>query len=882
MKKNLLLFLIFVISSSIIYSSAITSKEVRAYKLQNKIMFDGKLDEQIWQSAPVKQFVQREPEEGAPCSERTNVWVAYDDNNLYVAAKLFDSDPNLIDASLMRRDSHTESDWFFFFVDPYDDNRTGYFFAVNAGGSLWDGVLYNDSWDDDSWDGVWEAKTSIQDDGWSLEMKVPFSQLRFNNSEEMVWGVNFNRDIKRKKESSFYVMVPKNESGFVSHFAELKGLKGITPKQRFELLPYLVQKAQFLKHDAADPFYKGNQFKTSVGADLKIGLGSNLTIDATFNPDFGQVEVDPAVVNLSAFETYFEEKRPFFIEGSSIFQFGYGGVNNNWGFNFGIPTLFYSRRVGRAPQVDVVHNGEEDFPAETRILGAAKITGKIGDSWTMGAMSAVTERTYARIQNDQGQTFKDEVEPLTHYGVFRAQKEFNGGDQGFGMIFTGVNRDVNNPEVKSSLADQAYTFGFDGWTMIGKDNEYAVNASVIGSFVHGSKEFMTSLQKRPYRYYQRPDASFTTLDINRTSLSGYYSRIMLNKQKGNFYINTALGIISPGFENNDLGFQWMADRINGHFVLGYRWYEPDGLFRRKSLYISHFRTYNFDGFATTKGIMLFSNFQFENYYGFDLRGGYDFERYSETLTRGGPLARNPKGYFLQFSSYSDSRKDLIVYTNFDYSRNVLNSSSYDLGFDLEWKPSTQLTLSIGPSYSRADYNYQWVKNIDDPAAINTYGTRHIFGRIDRETIAGNIRVNWTFTPQLSLQVFLQPLFAVGKYDQFKELTVPKTLGSFNYGENGSTISYVETDDEYAIDPDGTGPAQSFRIGNPDFNFKSLRGNIVLRYEVLPGSVFYFVWTHDKVNEENPGDLNLNRDFSNLMRAVSNNIFLIKFSYWFDV
>jgi hypothetical protein len=213
---------------------------------------------------------------------------------------------------------------------------------------------------------------------------------------------------------------------------------------------------------------------------------------------------------------------------------------------------------------------------------------------------------------------------------------------------------------------------------------------------------------------------------------------------------------------------------------------------------------------------------------------------------------------------------------------VLNSSSYDLGFDLEWKPSTQLTLSIGPSYSRADYNYQWVDNIDDPLAINTYGTRHIFGRINRETIAGNIRVNWTFTPQLSLQVFLQPLFAVGKYDQFKELTAPKTLGTFNYGENGSTISYVEADDEYAIDPDGTGPAQSFRIGNPDFNFKSLRGNIVLRYEVLPGSVFYFVWTHDKVNEENPGDLNLNRDFSNLMRAVSSNIFLIKFSYWFDV
>ncbi len=881
-KRNTILILFFLAFLTTSFSGAIHSQEVRAYKINNKIILDGILNEEIWTNSPVNQFTQRDPVEGETASEKSNVWVAYDDENLYIAAKLYDSNPDSIDASLMRRDSHNESDWFFFFVDPYNDKRTGYYFAVNPGGSLWDGVLYNDSWDDDSWDGVWEAKTFIDNDGWSFEMKIPFSQLRFRNSEEMIWGVNFNRDIKRKKESSYYVMVPKEESGFVSHFAELKGLEGIKPKQRFEVLPYVVQKAQFLRHYADDPFYKGNQYRTSIGADLKVGLGSNMTIDATINPDFGQVEVDPAVVNLSAFETYFDEKRPFFIEGSNIFSFGFGGVNNNWGFNFGIPALFYSRRVGRSPQGDIVNDGNVDYPTETRILGAAKLTGKLADSWSFGAMSAVTERTFAKVLSDEGLNIKEEVEPLTHYGVVRTLKEINSGKQGIGMIFTSVNRDLSDPNLNASLADQAYTFGLDGWTMIGKDDEYALNASVIGSYTHGSTDYLTSLQKRPYRYFQRPDASFARLNTNRNYLSGYYSRIMLNKQKGNFYINTALGLISPGFENNDLGFQWMADRINGHMVMGYRWYEPDGLFRRKNIYLSHFRTYNFDGDVQTNGLMLFSFFQFENYYNIEFRGGYDFERYSPSLTRGGPMAKIPSDYFFDMYFSTDSRKDIIVSLNGEYSRDVLKSYYMSYGIELEWKPSPQLNLSVGPGYEYRKEGFQWVNNINDPAAVNTYQTRHIFGRINQETVSGNIRVNWTFTPQLSLQLFLQPLFSVGKYDQFKELAAPKTYETNIYGENSSTITYDSDGDEYVVDPDGNGPVEKFRFSNPDFNFKSLRGNLVLRYEVFPGSVFFFVWTHDKVNFKNPGDFKFGRDFSDLWRSVSNNIFLVKFSYWLDV
>ena len=397
----------------------------------------------------------------------------------------------------MRRDRVVLSDWLWIFLDPYNDDRTGNYFAVNAGGSICDGTLYNDGWQDDSWDGIWEAKSRIDDKGWYTEVRIPFTQLRFNEAQEMVWGINLNRDIKRKHEMSFLVMIPKDESGFASKFADLTGLNGIKPKQRFEVLPYLVQKAQYLRHDNDDPFYADNQYQTSFGADFKASIGSNLNLDVTVNPDFGQVEVDPAIVNLSAFENFFDEKRPFFIEGANTFQFGYGGANNNWGFNFSNPNLFYSRRIGRSPQGDVSADGFADIPTETRILGAAKLSGKIDETWSLGVLSAFTEKTSARIETEDNGIIKETVEPFTHYGVLRTQKEFNSGRQALGMIFTSVNRDLKTSNLSDILSENAYTYGLDGWTFLDDDETYVVTGSVIGSYVHGNENFMTNLKKDP-------------------------------------------------------------------------------------------------------------------------------------------------------------------------------------------------------------------------------------------------------------------------------------------------------------------------------------------------------------------------------------------------
>ena len=855
--------------------------KVQAYRVNEKIKIDGILNEQVWKNPAVDHFIQKDPKEGEVSTEKTEVWVAYDDSYLYCAAKLYDSSPDSIKGRLARRDNFGDSDWFGFAVDSYHDRRTAFYFVVNPAGSIEDGIFYNDSWSDNSWDGVWEYATTRNDEGWNVEIAIPYSQLRFNKSDEMVWGVDFAREIARKNEEDHFVYVPKKESGYVSHFAQLVGLKGIDPKQRFEVLPYLVQKAQYLVHDSNNPFYKSNQYRTTIGADIKVGIGSNLTLDGTINPDFGQVEVDPAVVNLSAFETYFQEKRPFFVEGANIFSFGYGGSNNNWGFNWGNPEFFYSRRIGRQPQGDVGDNSYVNYPTETKILGAAKVSGKIGENWSLGAVNAVTERTFAEVDYE-GKRSSVEVEPLTNYGILRSQKEFNGGKQALGMIFTSVNRDLRNPDLKSTLSNQAYSFGLDGWTFLDSSETYVLTGYAAGSYVKGSKEYLVNLQEAPLRYMQRPDAKHDRLDSNRTALSGFVTRFALNKQKGNFYINTALGVVSPGFETNDAGFQWKANAINSHFVLGYRWFDPDNIFRNKNVYFGIAREFDFDGNITNNVLGYLSNAQFLNYYGFYFNVFYIGEVYSRNATRGGPLVRNPGGTEIDIGGYSDSRDEIVLSYDGYYFGNDWGSRYLSSSFGIEWKPTTSLNLTIGPYIERNLTKVQWVTNVDDPTAVNTYKARYVFSELNQKTISANIRVNWTFTPKLSLQLYVQPLISVGDYNSFKELAKPGTKDYNVYGSNGSTIEYDKNNDEYTVDPDGSGPAEKFTFDNPDFNFKSIRANLVLRWEFLPGSAFYFVWQNNKENYDDPGSFYFKRDFKNLISARPDNIYLIKFSYWMDI
>jgi hypothetical protein len=836
---------------------------LRATRAPQPLSLDGSLDEPAWQQATVYgDLVQRDPNEGQPATQRAEVRILYDADAIYVGAQLFDTAPDSIRAQLARRDNEVSADRFFVFLDPYHDRRTGFYFGVNAAGTLYDGTMYNDDWDSSTWDGVWDAKVKRNAQGWAVEMRIPLSQLRFPKKDEYVWGINLRRDIARYNESDYLVYTPKNGSGFVSRFRELGGLTGIVPPRRLEVLPYATAKAEFLDHTAGDPFNDGSRYSPGVGADLKFGLSGNLTLDATINPDFGQVEVDPAVVNLSDGETFFSEKRPFFVEGANIFDgFGSGGANNYWGFNNPSPDFFYSRRIGRNPQLspETPDGAFMDRPGATHILGAAKISGKIGD-WSLGTLSALTKRETATLDVD-GVRSAAEVEPFTYYNVTRTLKEFHEGRQGLGFIATGMLRDANSQLGRDQLTSNAFSFGVDGWTMLGHDKTWALTGWLGASRVGGSTAAITALQSDPIHYFQRPDAEEVTLDPTATSLAGLGGRFTLNKQKGRFYSNTAVAFLTPGFDVNEVGFQWTSDVINAHQVIGYRWSTPTTWYRRINWNASHARNWNFDGDLLHATYWSNANMQLRNFYSLYLGGAYFPDRLNDRRTRGGPQTLNPKGYEMFGGWDSDDRHAVVFGMNGSVDRFARGSeNAWSVGTYVEWRPMDRLSLRLSPDLSREKSGAQYIGTLQDPNATATFGTRYLFADLDQTTLSSSLRVNAIFSPKLSLELYAQPFVSSVKYGSLKSLAAPRT---------------------YAFNPDdGVGPDGS-TVTADDFTFASLRGNAVLRWEYLPGSTMYLVWTQDRSMSEDVGDFQFGHSVGRIFDGKANNIFLIKFSYWWN-
>jgi len=852
-------------------------KAVEARRAEEPILIDGRLDEKVWQSEARDTFTQNDPQDGAPATERTRVWVAYDDKALYVAAYCHDSEPGKIKSLLGRRDALIDSDWFLFAIDPYFDRRTGYMFGVNPAGSVVDMTLSNDVSDDDSWDGVWEAKAAVNGDGWAAEIRVPFNQLRFPKKDEYVWGVQFRRIIKRKNEVASYSWIPKSEPAFVSRFARLEGIRGISPGRHIEILPYAVGQAQFRPAEEGNPFETGQRAVGNAGFDFKVGLRSNLTLDLSVNPDFGQVEVDPAVINLSAYETFYQEKRPFFIEGASIFDgFGRGGVYLNADINWPQPQFFYSRRIGRAPQGYVTHDGFVSTPDRSTILGAAKVTGKLG-SWNMGLISALTAREFAAI-DQLGSRLQEEVEPFSYYGVFRAQRDIQQGRRGYGILATGVSRDLNGSETLSDILNRnAFTLAADGWAFLDEKRTWVVGGWLGGTRVEGSTADITRLQTSSMHYFQRPDATHVEVDPAATSLSGWGGRLNFARQSGSTLILACLGVLSPGFNPNDAGFQrGRSDLIQMQFLPAYQWTKPGKVFIYALLAGGVFRSYDFGGNKTWDGGLVLFQAQLKNFWQLESMAAVNPETVSTTLTRGGPAALIPWGYQFDLSVETDSRRPVVFELASSVYRRPATGTEWSGQLMLRWKARSNLSLSLGPILGYETNAIQWVTRVRDAAMSATYGTRYIFGRLEQRVVASEIRVNWTFTPRLTLQAYLQPFIAVGTYGRFRELARPKSFDYAIYGENGSTIGYAE--ERYRVDPDGEGPAEAFSFGNPDFNVKSLRGTIVWRWEYLPGSLLYFVWTQNRADYAHPGDFQLRRDLGDLLTAPGDNIFLLKVSY----
>jgi hypothetical protein len=869
---------LFLVVLSFLSISAQSKISVQAVRLQGPVIVDGILSETDWLTAPaITGFRQLQPVEDAPATQETVVRVAYDDEALYVGARMQDSAPDSIVARIARRDNLSSEDFFAIAIDSYHDHRSGYYFGLSAGGTLMDGVCYNDDWMDDSWDGVWDGRVHRDDVGWTAEMRIPFSQLRFKKQRKYVWGVDFRRDISRRNEQTYLVFTPKNSSGFVSRFPELTGIENIRPSRHVEVLPYVRAKAAYTHPDKGDPFNRGSKYTPAAGADLKVGLSNALTLDVTANPDFGQVEVDPAVVNLTDVETYFQEKRPFFIEGASTFRFGQGGASNYLGFNWWSPTFFYSRRIGRAPQGSLPDNDYADMPDGVHILGAAKVSGKLPGNWNVGTLHAVTRKENARISLN-GNHAGAEVEPLTYYGVFRAQKEIHDSRQGIGVIATLTERRFDDSRLRNDVNANALTFGADGWAFLDTSKTWVVSGWTGGSRVAGTPERMVALQTGSRHYFQRPDARCVKVDSSATSLSGFAGRFTLNKQKGNVLLNSALGFLSPGFDVNDAGFMNRTDLINGHFGTGYQWTKPGKIFRNADMFGAVFQSYDFDGNSISRGVFWLGEGQLLNYMRLNCVFVYNPTTVNKFRTRGGPLSLNHRGSQYDFSFTSDDRKPWVLSLNASRYFSTPKDWYQQVDASLEWKPRDNLSVSAGPSVMWTREFTQWVDAFDDPAETMTFGKRYVFGEMKQTEISANMRLNWTFTPRLSFQLYLQPLISDGRFANFKELARPKSYDFDVY--SGSRI--LHADGSYEIDPDGPGPARSFSFDNPEFNYKSLRGNAVLRWEYKPGSTIYLVWTQSRWDDAYEEPFSFRRSARQLWDAQADNILMLKATYWWSL
>jgi Domain of unknown function (DUF5916)/Carbohydrate family 9 binding domain-like len=852
---------------------------LQAVRAISAIVVDGKLDDEVWQrTTAATEFTQREPNEGAPATEATELRIAYDNNALYVGVRLKDREPARIARQLARRDQDAEADSFTVILDPHHDHLTGASFGVSAAGVQQDATVYNDTFTDQSWDAVWESAVRMDEEGWSLEMRIPYSQLRFPSADRLTFGITAMRFIQRKKEQDWLVHVPKTESGLASRMAHLEGLNGVSPRRTVAFLPYVVSRAEFLERSSpVDPLNDGARGVAGLGVDLKYRFSSNLSLDGTINPDFGQVEVDPAVVNLTAFETFYEEKRPFFIEGANIFSnFGQTGANNFWGFNRSEPLLFYSRRIGRSPQGSA--NGDfVDMPASTTILGAAKLTGRTRRGWTVGVLDAVTDSEHAETVSG-GVSGTTEVEPLSNYFVFRAQRELT-KRAGIGAIATAVNRKFSSPAVADELPEQSYVTGVDGHYFLDHKRNWVLNGRFAGSSVRGSTGAITQLQQASQRYFDRPDATHLELDPAATSLGGWTGAINLNRQSGVHLTNLSLWAVSPGMDSSDAGFTFNSDRGGMHGV--YQWRSPKVTdhFRDRMLAIAKFYTWNFGRELQSDGLFLFGNAQLKNYWGIFANALYFRGVQDDRATRGGPSMAQPSAGSLFFGVQSDSRRRLRLSVDNGYDRNTAGAWSLNSSINLRYIPSSSLEISSGPSLN-LNYNLaQYVDRIADPVAAATYGARYLFATLDQRQFSLQTRVNYVLSPKMSLQVYLQPLVSVGDYGEFKEFAQPRTFDFTRYGIDRGAISYRPAAKQYTVDPgDGGAP---FTFDNPDFNFKSLRLNAIFRWEWKPGSTMYVVWTEQREDTTHPGEFAFRRDFRATFGAPADDVLMFKIAYWFQ-
>ena len=807
------------------------------------VRLSGSPNDGVWLDAPkVSGFLQREPREGEPATYQTEVRVAYDSSAIYVAVWAQDPDPEKVVGLLTRRDGDSPSDWIRVMIDSYHDKRTAYEFSVNPAGVKVDQYWFADGSEDRSWDAVWDVQVSKDREGWKAAFRIPLSQLRFDSGADPVFGFAVVREIARLKETSSWPLVAKSRSGIVSQFGELTGLQLSGSRKKLEVVPYSVGQLTTQRAEAGNPYVRSADPDLKFGADLKYAVTPGLNLTATINPDFGQVEADPAVVNLSAFETFFNERRPFFVESSGTYRFD---LDCNDGACTG---LFYSRRIGRTPHgsPDVAAGGFASLPAQTTIFGAAKLTGRIG-SFSVGALNAITAEETAQITVGTLRSTQV-IEPLTSYTVGRARREF-ANQSTVGFMLTATNRRLTADT--TFLPSQAYTGGVD-WDLRLRKSTYSVAGYWAGSSVRGSEEALGQLQQNSVHSFQRPDADHVEYDPTRTVMNGQAGQLSLNKIGGDRVRFCVIGSFkTPGFEVNDLGYMRRADEIMGVAWLQLRHDKPAHGLRSFRINFNQWSSFNFDGERRYVGGNINAHAVFTSNWQTGVGTNVESSGLADRLTRGGPAVRTNSSFSIWQYVASDDRKIVSFETQQAYGTDHHGSWAAEIYPAIVVRPGTALSISGGLGFSRNVDLYQWVANITDTRP------HYVFGDLDQKTVSLTARVNYAIRPTLSVQVYVQPFVSAGAYGRYKELADPRAASHEN---RFAAYDYP---------------------GRADFNYRSFRMTNVVRWEYRPGSALFVVWQQGRQGSIPTGDFRFGRDFGGVFGEAAQNVFLVKISYWLN-
>ncbi|WP_035715773.1 DUF5916 domain-containing protein [Christiangramia echinicola] len=837
-------------------------------KDQKPIKIDGNIEDAAWNTVEwTSDFIEWEPDNSTPPSQQTKMKIVYDDKNLYVAFRCYEPDPENIVQRMGRRDDFP-GDWIELNIDSYNDDRTAFSFTTSVSGVKGDEFVSNNgnNWDS-SWNPIWYVKTNIDEEGWTAELRIPLSQLRFSSGKDQVWGIQSTRRYFSKEERSTWQPIPANPAGWVSSFGELHGLKDLKPQKQLEIQPYSVSKYKTYEGEAGNPFRDGKEAELTAGLDAKIGITNDLTLDLTINPDFGQVDADPGAVALDGFEIFFQERRPFFVENKNVFDYSFTNSQDN---------LFFSRRIGRAPQRQIYAGSGVayvDQPNNTTILGAAKFSGKTEDGWTIGVLESVTGKEYAQVISEEGGESEAIVEPLTNYFVGRVQKDFNERNSYVGTMFTATHRNIEDE--LSFLHTQAFSGGLDfkhNW----KDRNYYIEGNAVLSHVRGSKEAILNTQQSIVHLFQREGAKHVEVDPNRTSLTGTGGRFEIGKGGGGKWRYNAGGKwISPELETNDIGFLRQADDIRQYIGIRRLFNESTSWFRRANIGVEQTSAFDFEGNYNRIQYEIGGFINYKNNWWSEAGAAHKPRIFVNSFLRGGPRWRYNEENFWYLFSGTDQRKKLSFKAGYVHSQakqDAFGLRRYVVG--AKYQPLNSLNLSLDLEYEQNPSKTQYIteRTFSD-------NTRYILGEIDAESLSATLRVNYSINPNLSIQYYGQPFIFKADYSNLNYVNDPvaKDLNTRITYYDDEQISFEN--DSYLIDENQNG-IMDYSLGNPDFVHVQFRSNLVARWEYIPGSEIFFVWSQGVNGAGDVSDSFSGIVDTQLFRQKPQNTFLIKATYRF--